>query len=108
MANRFQAVPLDQTEWRGWGRLLALAINGLLQGKSNNTYEVTLAVAPAVTTVISNSRITPDTKIFLTPTTASAAVAVAALYVTVATGAITINHAAAAAADQTFQYALVG
>jgi hypothetical protein len=108
MANRFTTVPLDEPEWRGWSRRLALAINGLFEGKSNNTFEVTLAVAPATTTVIAKSRITPDTKIFLMAKTANAAAAVAGLYATAAAGAITLTHSASAAVDRTFAYILVG
>ena len=107
MANRFTTVPLDEPEWRGWSRRLALAINGLFDGKSNNTFEVTLT-ANVTSTVITNSRITPDTKIFLTAKTANAAAAVGGLYATAAAGAITLHHASTATTDRTYLYILVG
>ena len=108
MPNRFPTVPLIYDKWEEWCRQLALSINALLVGKSNNLFEVTLAVSPATTTVIANTRITPETRIFLTATTATAAAAVGGLFVTASTGAITLNHAANAATDRTYAYILVG
>jgi len=104
----FPAVPTSWGKVEEWLAKSALAVNGLLQGKSNNVDEVTLAVSPATTTVITNRRITPDTMIVLTAKTANAAGAVATLRFAATLGQITLTHAASAAADRTFAYALIG
>ena len=88
-------------------RKLALAVRGLLDGKSNNLKDVTLEVDAAVTT-ISSSQISADTRIFLVPLTANAAAAQATTYVTTTAGVATITHDSDATTDRTFGIALFG
>lgn len=97
----------DMKDEREHRRDIALAVQALLNGASNARGRVTLAVAPATTTTITDPRIGPDTQIVLTARTANAA-ATTGLYAVAATGVATITHNAAAAADRTFDYLLVG
>ena len=69
---------------------------------------VTLAVAPATTTTISNDLVTTDSLLVLTANNAAAAADVGSatgIYVTYAAGVITINHPASAG-SRTFQYVI--
>jgi hypothetical protein len=86
-------------------------VNDLQRGKQNNTYLVTLAVAPATTTTIQTMVATADSEAFLTPKTASAAVAIGAGVVFVNCfddGTVVITHDSNAAADRTFGVAVIG
>jgi hypothetical protein len=53
-------------------REVSEVVNGVLNGKTNNTGTVTLAVAGATSTVINDERISPDSKIILIPFSAAA------------------------------------
>lgn len=86
-------------------------VSDLLRGKLNCTYDVTLAVAPATTTVLATLVATADSIALLTPKTASAATAVGAGVVRAVCaddGAVTITHDSNAAADRTFGVAILG
>lgn len=107
--NRFAAAPQQMADALEWCRRIAQTVNQTLRGEINTLGSVTLAVAPATTTVISSSRITPDTAIFMMAKTANAAAALGGLYVSaVAAGSLTLTHAANAAVDRTFDYHLIG
>jgi len=53
-------------------RAVAEIVNGLMNGKSNNTGTVTLATGGATTTTIYDARISPESKIILVPYSANA------------------------------------
>lgn len=53
-------------------RAVAEIVNGLMNGKSNNTGTVTLATGGASTTTIYDARISPESKIILIPFSANA------------------------------------
>lgn len=91
-------------------RKVAQAVQLLLAGHGNMTGRVTLAVAPATSTVITNPRIRADTVVALTPESASAAVAIGAgvLYVAPSMNQVTITHDASILTDRTFAYTLFG
>ena len=110
MKRQFQSAPVTWASEKEGLRKLALSANALLRGKTNNTFEVTLEVSPATTTVLSSSLITPDSEAFLQAKTATAAAAVGAgvIYTTIAAGVFTINHDASASADRTFAVLIVG
>jgi hypothetical protein len=62
-----------------------------------------------VATVLTDPRIHPAAVITFMPTTANAAIAAPAIWVdNIGNGEATINHASAAAVDQTFRYAVIG
>ena len=80
----------------------------LQQGKMNIAGSVTLT-ALATTTTLNNPLIGGESVILFMAKTANAAIAAAALYITArAKGSATINHASAAAADQSFDYVVIG
>lgn len=67
---------------------------------------VTLAVAPATTTTITDDRITTSSKCFLFATTATAGGATP-VYAVATAGVITITHPASAAVDRTYNYLIL-
>ena len=87
-------------------RKTSLAVRGLLQGKSNNLKNVTLRTGQT-TTVVTDSRITPDTLPFLIACSATAAAATG-VWTTSSAGSLTINHDSDAATDRTFGLVLFG
>lgn len=99
-----------------WLRRISKAVNGTINGKTNNrgagTLAITLTANSATTTVtFSKDRIGVDTIILFMPTTANAAGAISSLYVSardVAAGTMTLTHANTATVDRTFNYVLVG
>jgi hypothetical protein len=90
-------------------REISEVVNNLVEGKSNNTGTVTLAVASATTTTLYDERIGYDSVIVFMPTTANAASAMTNLYVSAKTqGSATLTHSANTAADKTYGYIVVG
>ena len=64
----FRVLPPFGADPRG----IAEVVNGLMNGKSNNTGTVTLNTGGALTTTLYDERISPDTKIVLLPFSAAA------------------------------------
>ena len=88
-------------------REISEVVNNAMNGKTNNTGSITLAVGGATSTVIYDERIGFDSVVLLTPTTSGASGY--AYYVdTNAKGSITIRHAANSTAGRTFKYLVVG
>jgi len=110
----FLGVPPILTNIPEWCRVMARTINGVMQGKTNNTGTVTLTASSATTTVTeASNRIGEETVILFMPTTANAATEFGAgsMYVSsrsVANNTFTITHANNAQVDRTFYYVLVG
>lgn len=93
-------------------RLMAEAIGGMMQGRTNNTGELTLT-ANAASTVLNDPRLSVFSVLVFDPTTANAAAEMAAgtMFVTKANRnnlAWTITHANNAQTDRTFRYAVIG
>lgn len=86
-------------------RQLAGVINSIMDGKTNNTGEVTLT-ENVTTTVVSNMIVSPDSSIFLTATTSNAAAETP--YIVAGDEQFTITHANAATTDRTFNYMVAG
>ncbi len=87
---------------------VAIAVNQILKGKTNNTSAVTLT-ANAGTTALADVRIGVESCIVLQPQTANAAAALSTTYLdTPGDGTVTINHANNAQTDKTFKYAVIG
>lgn len=68
MTQQFRTLPA----FGGDSRATAEVVNGVMNGKTNNTGTVTLATGDATTTTINDLRISPESKIFLTPFSAAA------------------------------------
>jgi hypothetical protein len=106
--NQRLGVPTSLDDVPQWLRLIAVAINNLLQGKSLNTGNVTLT-ANSATTTLTDDRIGPNTVITFMPTTANAATATGNLYVSARTsGSATLTHANNAQTDRSFAYEITG
>lgn len=91
-------------------RRLAVAINGIIDGRLDAYGQVTLT-ANAASTVVTNDRVTDFSTINLTPVTANAAAELGAggMYVSAkAIGSFTITHANNAQTDRTFDYSWSG
>lgn len=88
-------------------REISEVVNNIVNGKTNNTGSITIAIDNATSTVIYDERIGFDSVVILTPTTSSAS-GYAYYLDTNAKGSITITHAANTTAGRTFRYVVVG
>lgn len=89
-------------------RQIAIVVNNVLSGKTNNTGTLTVT-ANAGTTTLTDSRIGANSVILLMPTTANAAAALANVYFTAfVDSSCTVNHANNAQTDRIFRYAVIG
>ena len=96
--------------WQGGTpREISEVVNNLVEGKSNNTGEVTLAVASATTTTIYDERIGYNSVMLLMPTTANAASVMSTTYIgTTNKGNAVITHTANTLTDKKYRYIIVG
>lgn len=99
--------PKDVSTTREHARKIAQAVRSILRGGSNSGGVVTLTPGVATTT-ITDERIQPASRIFLSPTTANAAAALATTYVVAGIGSAVLNHANNAQVDRTFGWELKG
>lgn len=99
----------DLSSVREHARKIALVVNEVLAGKSNNGFAVTLA-ANATETVVERARVTGESRVVLMPTSASGAAALGTgnLWAETAQGRITLHHDSDAATDRTFDAIIVG
>lgn len=98
--------PIDHHDPVEHARLIAEAVDGVLEGKLRSTGDVTLAISAATTTLI-DRRIGPFSFIGFMPQTANAAAGT--IYVTAqGDGTATLNHANNAQADRTYRYLVIG
>lgn len=101
-------VPVFLADTDQWLRNMALAINELIDGKSNATGSITLN-ANATSTVVTDRRVGIDSIIPLMPTTANAAAAVATTYISSrGKQTFTVTHANNAQTDKIFKYIAIG
>lgn len=90
-----------------WAIRLVAMLNTLI-GKANNTASLTLT-AGTTSTTMTDARLSAVSVMTFMPTTANAAAATAALYVTdQKKGQATVRHASSANTDQTFRVAIHG
>ncbi len=108
----FILAPIKMVNPIEWCRRIALVVNGIMQGKTNNIGTLTLTANSATTTItFAAGQIGEETVITLTATTANAAGAVSSLYLSsrnVANSTLTFTHANTATNDRTFLYELTG
>jgi hypothetical protein len=91
-------------------REVSEVVNGLLDGRSNNTGSVTLRASNA-TTVVADLRAGPESIVSLMPTTANASAEVGAGTIYVSTRAkqsFTLTHANNGQSDRTYAYTVIG
>ena len=90
-------------------RIIANALNGVLDGRTNNAGSVTLTASTAAT-IVTDKRAGVDSVVHLMPKTANAAAEIGAggLYISArGNGTFTITHASNAQTDRDFDYALL-
>lgn len=106
--------PYSGTNLQEWILNARIAINGCINGKTNNTDTFTLTANSATTAVtLAEGRLGINTVVVWTPTTAHAATeaGAGAMYLSgrnVANGTFTITHTNNAQTDRTFIFILVG
>lgn len=89
-------------------RSVAEIVNGIMDGKTNNTGTVMLAQS-AATTTLTDARIGNESVILFTPTSSHAAQEMAHLFISAQTaGSATITHRNTGHNDLSFQYIVVG
>ena len=88
-------------------RKVALAVRQMLEGKTNNYFDVTLE-PDATQTIVERERVNIDTKVSLTPQSASAAAAITFLWVEVSYGRITVHHDSQPDSDRSFAATVIG
>jgi hypothetical protein len=89
---------------------IVASIRDLYMGRSNAMGEFTLTPA-STTTVVTAPNVGTQSRIALTPQTASAAAAVTSVYIAqadVVPGQFTVNHDSDAAEDRIFSYSIQG
>jgi len=90
-------------------REISEIVNNLVEGKTNNTGDITLNAGSATTTTISDERIGYNSIILLMPTTANAVASLTNVYVSARTkGSATLTHSANTNTDKTYGYIIVG
>jgi len=90
-------------------RAVAEVVRGVMDGKTNNTGSITLAVGSAVTTTLTDRRIGVDSVIVFVPASAAANADATRVYASAqGQGTATVNHAANVTANKTYRYALIG
>jgi hypothetical protein len=88
-------------------RAVAEVVRGIMDGKTNNTGEITLTQSSTTTTLL-DRRIGPDTVILFSPINQKAAAEIAGLYVSArGQGTATLTHGSHNF-DMKYAYALIG
>ena len=102
----YSQVPTYLPDSQAHRRIIAIAVNGLIQGKSSNTSSVTLTTG--TTTTVTDFRAGTNSVIVFSPTSSGGAAALSGLFVsTKNNGSFVITHASGAA-GRTLDYVVVG
>jgi hypothetical protein len=108
----FPGIPEYQTDHANLFRKLIPPLQGVMQGRTNNTGTFTLTANSATTTVtLAAGRLGENTVITYMPTTSNAAAAMTNIYIasrSVADSTFTITHTNNAQVDRTFKFVLTG
>lgn len=112
MSEYLGVPPYNRIDINDWCLYARNTINGVLNGKTNNTGSVTLRSSTSSTTVtLAIGRLGVDTVILLQPTTSAAAASLSTTWVSTkdsATGKFVLTHANTGGGDRTFNFILVG
>lgn len=102
------SVPIKHGDLPEWLRQIAIEVNKILRGKTENSGSFTLS-ASTTTTNVDDSRVGINSKIIITPTSSAAAAEYGTIYVSnVTKEQFTVTHSSTADTDKTFDYILVG
>ena len=90
-------------------RAVAEVVRGIMDGKTNNTGSITLAVGGATTTAMTDRRIGPDSVIVFVPASTAANADSSRIYTSAqGQGTATVNHVTNIVANKTYRYAIIG
>ena len=93
----------------GDARQVAEVVRGCMEGKTNNTGEITLAGGGVTTTTLNDERIGFGSAIIFTPLTVNAAEFVGSMYISARNkGSAIITHPLNSLSDRKFSYVVVG
>lgn len=104
--NNYQIPGLETTLTPRFIQKMADIVSGIMNGKTNNTGEVTLT-ASATTTLVKDILCNANSVILLSAITAHAAAATG-VYVVAGDKEFTIHHNSTADTDKDFRYVIVG
>ena len=88
-------------------RKVAEVVRGIMDGRTNNTGSITLAVGSATSTILNDHRIGYDSVILLSPVSVNAS-GFATYISSNARGSAIISHVANVTASRIFKYIVVG
>jgi len=108
MANfkSFPKIPLNPQPDISFLREVMRVGNLLMDGKTNNTGEITL-IDNATSQIVKDINCTSNSAVFLTPVTAAAA-GLTNVYVTAAAGQFTVTHPDPNSSTAKYRYAIIG
>ena len=90
-------------------RAVAEVVRNIMDGKTNNTGEITLSAGGATTTTLNDERIGYGSAIIFTPLTVNAAGFVGSMYISARNkGSAVIAHPSNTLSDRKFSYVVVG
>jgi len=90
-------------------RVVAEVVRGVMDGKTNNTGSITLAIGGATTTTLNDRRISANSVIMFVPASAAANADSARIYASnQGQGTATVNHVANSTASKTYKYVVIG
>lgn len=106
------AVPTTSANWREWLTKVSTTLNEVLRGRLNVVGTFTLS-SGATSSTLTDDRISLNSAIVLSPTTANAAAELGngTLYISEANrnnGSVVITHANNAQTDRIFRFAIIG
>lgn len=107
MNNNYPFAPLNHSLTDNYLNKLKLTINLLMNGKMNNTGEVTLTPNASSTTVTDNL-CNENSVILFTPVTSNAAQHTQTAYIVAGDKEFTIHHNSSANTDKTIRYVIIG
>lgn len=102
------SVPVKHGDLPEWLRQVAIEVNRILRGKTENGGSFTLDDG-STTTDVADTRVGINSKIIITPTSSTAAAEYGTIYVSATTKEqFTVTHSNTADTDKTFNYIIVG
>jgi len=107
MNNNYPFAPSNVVLLPEYINKLKNSINFAMNGKTNNTGEVTITPSTSSTTVL-NNLCNVNSVVILSPVTSHAAVHDSGRYVVAGDKQFTIHHSNSAQTDKTYRYVIIG
>lgn len=107
MNNNYPYAPLNHSLTDNYLNKLKLSINFLMNGKCNNTGEVTLTPS-ASSTVVNNNLCNENSVVLITPVTSNAGQHLQNYYIVAGDKQFTVYHNSSSNTDKTIRYVIIG